>query len=61
MIVLSTALRQIHIQNGAGITEELTNAETKQIIDNIITPSFMQSNYYGGIHNGVVAIMKELE
>ncbi|MFT7590810.1 MAG: hypothetical protein ACI9UJ_000726 [bacterium] len=61
VIVFSTALRQIHIQNGAGTTEELTNAETKQIIDNIITPSFKQTKYYEGIHNAVVAIMKELE
>ena len=61
LIVFSKQLRQIHIQNGTGIEEYLTNDETKNIIDNTIIPAFKTDQYYEGIRDAVIAIIKELE
>lgn len=61
LIVFSKSLRQIHIQNGTGIEQKLTNVETQIIINSIILPEFKSGNFYSGIQKGVLAITKELE
>lgn len=61
LIVFSKTLKQIHIQNGTGIVNQLTDKETKHIIDEVIIPQIKKGLYYEGIRDGIVAIQKELE
>jgi uncharacterized protein len=61
LIALGKNLRQIRIQNGIGIENRLTDAETKRIIDEIIIPAFKRDNYFGGLQQGIDAIIKELK
>ena len=60
LIAVSKNLRKMHIQNGTGIENRITNEETKMIIDSLIIPEFKQDNYYLGLMKGVEGIMDEL-
>lgn len=61
LIVLAPDLRRIRIQNGYGIEKYMTDAETKAIIDNVILPRFREEQYFAGVREGILAIIKELE
>ena len=50
--------RRLTIQTGQGVEHLLTDALSKRIINNIITPQFKQSNYYEGLDRGTSAIMQ---
>lgn len=50
--------RKIAIQTGRGVEHLMTDAMSKLIIDNDITPAFKQGDYYTGIDNGTTAIIK---
>ncbi len=50
--------RKLTIQTGQGIEHLLTDALSKRIITNIITPQFKQGNYYGGLDRGTSAIIE---
>jgi uncharacterized protein len=50
----------MRIQNGDGITNILSDAETKAIIDRLFTPSFKDGNYYGGTLTGIEGLIKHL-
>ncbi|MBX2921630.1 MAG: TPM domain-containing protein [Chitinophagaceae bacterium] len=60
LIGISTGLRKIRIQNGYGIETNLTNAETKKIIDDIILPEFKKGNYFEGTRSGLFALMQKI-
>lgn len=60
MIVISKNLRQIQIQNGDGIVKLLTDEETKSIIEKFMISEFKKDNYFAGIKNGLLEIIKEL-
>ena len=61
VIGISKGLRYISVQNGYGIEKELTDAETKQIIDTRFLPKFKRGKYYKGTKNGLKALMNELK
>ena len=50
--------RKITIQNGYGVEHLLTDALSKRIIENIITPQFKQGNFYEGLDKGTSVIMQ---
>ncbi len=50
--------RKLRIETGYGLEEKLTDAASKLIITNDITPYFKQDNYYQGIQNGLNQIMR---
>jgi uncharacterized protein len=60
VIVFGKRQRFIRIEVGRGLTEKLTNAETKSIIDRIIIPAFKKQDYFGGMQQGIRAISKEV-
>lgn len=60
LIVIHVKNRNLWIQNGDGITDKLTDAETKHIIDSQITPSYKKGDHYGGTYKGIEHIIKEL-
>lgn len=49
--------RQIRIQTGYGSEGFLPDVMAKRIIDNIITPSFRQGQFYGGLDRATDAII----
>jgi len=50
--------RKLTIQTGQGIEHLLTDALSKRIIENIVTPEFKQGNFYAGLDRGTSAIME---
>jgi len=49
--------RKLTIQTGQGIEHRLTDALSKRIIENIITPEFKKGNFYAGLDKGTSVIM----
>lgn len=60
-IVFGQKIRQIRIQVGYGLENKLKDEEAKKIIDDIIIPEFKKGDFYTGIKNGLIAIIKEIK
>ncbi len=60
LILLAENDRKIWITTGYGLEEYLTDATTKDIIENIILPEFRNNNYYGGLDKGTNAVFEVL-
>ena len=60
-IVFGKQIRQIRIQVGYGLEKKLKDEEAKRIIDNTIIPEFKNGDFYTGIKNGLIEIIKEIE
>lgn len=61
LIYISTQDRKIRIQVGYGLEATLTDANCKQIIEELIKPAFKQKQYYLGINQAtsrIIAITK---
>ncbi len=58
LLVVSKSDRKVTIRTGYGVEYLLTDALSKRIITNIITPSFKQGDFYGGLDKGTSAIMQ---
>lgn len=53
--------RKLTIQTGYGVEHLLTDALSKRIISNIISPAFKQGNYYEGLDRGTSVIIQILQ
>ena len=60
LIGISRGYRIMRIQNGYGIEKNLSDLETKKLIDNDFIPFFKEAKYFEGTMNGLKAIMKKL-
>jgi uncharacterized protein len=49
--------RRLRIEVGYGLEGAIPDARTNQIITQIITPRFRAGDFYGGVHDGVDAII----
>ena len=61
LIGISRVYHRMRIQNGYGIEKVLTNAGTKQLIDDAFLPFFKKGDYYEGVVNGLKTLMQRLE
>ena len=61
LILMSETDRKIWITTGYGLEQYLTDAKTKDIIENIILPEFRNNNYYSGLDKGTTAIFEVLD
>lgn len=61
IFLIAKSDRQLAIQNGYGLEQYLTDAKTKLIIENYITPYFKKDRYFEGIRTGTIQIVKVLE
>lgn len=52
--------RKIWITTGYGVEDKLTDATTKTIIDQVITPQFKKGRFYSGLDEGTTAIFQVL-
>ncbi len=50
--------RRMTIRTGYGVEHLLTDALSRRIIENIMTPAFKQGNYYKGLDEGTSAIIQ---
>ncbi len=60
VIGICPSYKRIRISTGMGIMQQLTDQETKAIIDNIILPQYRLGDYFNGTKLGLLAVMKEL-
>ena len=58
-IVVSSKLKKIRISTGHETKHILTDKVCKRIIDDIMIPEFKKENYYLGVENGVLELMKK--
>jgi uncharacterized protein len=56
LLIIAKDDKKIRIEVGYGLEGSLTDATSDQIIRNVIIPKFRQSDFYGGISDGVEAI-----
>ena len=61
VIVFGKQIRQIRIQVGDGLEKKLKDEEVKRIIDYTIIPEFKKGDYFLGIKNGLIEIIKEID
>ncbi len=61
LVLVAKDDRQVTIQTGKGVEHLLTDALSKRIITNIITPQFKQGNFYEGLDRGTSAIMQVMD
>ena len=59
LIVVSKSLRNIHIQNCDDVVAQITDEETKAIIDDFMIPKFKNNDFFNGLLNGLAEIKKE--
>ncbi len=57
-ILVAEKERRLTISTGFGVEHLLTDALSKRIIENVITPEFKQGDYYSGLDKGTTAIMQ---
>jgi uncharacterized protein len=58
LLLVSKEDRLMTIRTGYGVEHMLTDALSRRIIENIITPAFKQGNYYQGLDEGTTAIIQ---
>lgn len=61
LILLAKNDRKIAISTGRGIESTLTDALSKRIITNEITPEFRKNNYSSGLNKGIDTIFQVLQ
>ena len=60
LILIAVDDRKLSINTGYGVEEFLTDALSKRIIDNTITPNFKKSEFYKGLNKGTDQIIEVL-
>jgi uncharacterized protein len=61
LFVIAKQERRLRIHTGRGVQGTLTDALSKRIVADIVTPHFRTGDFAGGIDAGVEAIMKAIE
>jgi uncharacterized protein len=61
LLVVAKQERKVRIQTGRGVQGTLTDALSKRIVSDLVTPKFRNGDFAGGIETGVDAIMKAIE
>ena len=56
-----SALRRLRIEAGRGVQGSLTDAKSKQILQDVIAPYFRQGQFYEGLSAGVTGIAHLLD
>lgn len=58
LLLIAKDDRRLRIEVGYGLEGAITDAQSRRIIEDYITPNFKQGNFVGGINEGVAAIAK---
>ena len=57
LIIVAPTEHKVRIEVGYGLEGVLTDAQSKVIIDEVMTPAFRQGNYNAGVYNGTLAVL----
>jgi uncharacterized protein len=57
LIIVAPTEHRVRIEVGYGLEGVLTDAQSKVIIDEVMTPAFKQGDYDAGIYNGTLAVL----
>lgn len=60
VIAICKGHRRIRIQNGIGIEQVLSDAETDQLIQTFFIPSFKAGDYFKGVHLGIQRMIEKI-
>jgi uncharacterized protein len=60
LLVVAPNERKVRIEVGYGLEGQLTDAQSRVIIEGIILPAFRQGDFNGGVLNGTAAILRAL-
>ncbi len=61
LFVVAMKERRMRVQTGRGVQGVLTDALSRRIIDERVSPRFRNGDFAGGIHEGVDAILKAIQ
>ena len=61
LLVVAKNDRKLRIEVGYGLEGALTDAASKRIIDEVITPNFRRGDFAGGIAQGVSSMMRIID
>ena len=61
LVVVALKDRKLRIETSREVWELLTDEECATIIQEQFIPQFREGNYYQGIHDGIVAMISQLE
>jgi uncharacterized protein len=61
IMLLAMEERKVAIQNGYGLEPYLTDAKTKMVIEKDMIPAFRKEQYYEGVKNGVIQVVRILQ
>jgi uncharacterized protein len=61
LFVIALKERRMRIQTGRGVQGVLTDALSKRIVSDLVTPRFRAGDFPGGIRDGVEGIVKAIE
>jgi uncharacterized protein len=57
LVIVAPNERKVRIEVGYGLEGVLTDAQSKVIIDEVMTPAFRQGDYDAGVYNGTLAAL----
>jgi uncharacterized protein len=60
LLVVAPNERKVRIEAGYGLEGQLTDAQSRSIIEGIILPAFRQGDFNGGVLDGATAIVRVL-
>lgn len=60
LIGICTGLRTVRIQTGYGIEKVFTDAQTKEVIEKDVLPSFRYAKYFEGTYKGLMTIISKV-
>ncbi len=61
LLVVAKDDRKLRIEVGYGLEGALNDATAKRIVSEVISPSFKQGDFYGGIDAGVTSLIKVID
>jgi uncharacterized protein len=60
LIIIAPTEHKVRIEVGYGLEGVLTDAQSKVIIDEEMTPAFKQGNFDAGVYNGTLAVLRAI-
>ena len=60
VILVAAAEHDVSIEVGYGLEGDLTDAQSKLIIENTIVPAFKKGDFDGGLYNGTVQVLRTI-
>jgi uncharacterized protein len=61
ILIVAKEDRRVRLEIQYGLEGAIPDAVAKQIIDQFISPQFRAGNFYGGIHDGLEAMIKRVD